>query len=117
LHWIAKVADQDEFGDRESFEPVVSESEGEHGDASEKAAAEMEPAREESFIIGLVNQRLESALSDSDDYAEGQRQAMLAMSSELPEIVSNNLRMASDAELIAELKSRGFRVSKVKTKA
>jgi hypothetical protein len=118
LHWIAKASDPDEFGDRETFEPETDHI-AQHGDETERQAREQQEVRDHEFAVGHAHNMLDQFLKETETDRDSAiaAGAILEALDSLPEIVSANLNLASDSQLIAELKSRGFRVSKIKAKA
>jgi hypothetical protein len=117
LHWTEKENDVDEFGDRESYEPA-HEPEIEHGSLAEKMASEAQPERDADFAVGMARNLLGEFLKETESNRDMivQAQAVSELIAETAEIAAANLHMVSDSDLIAELKARGFRVSRVKAK-
>jgi hypothetical protein len=89
-------------------------------EARQAKAAQAEAERKENErLADAVRTANEQARADArlligDDAA---RETVLAVLDDLPAIVASNLSEASDAVLIAELKARGYRVSKIKATA
>ncbi len=110
LNWVEKPKIADEFGDSESFEPVEEPTHAADpaAEQAERDAQASQVGRDREAITAQARLIAAQMVESSDAFSDGQRDALLAVIAVVPEIVTANLSMVADRDLIAELKSRGF---------